>query len=215
MVVGMIIIGISLFCVSGDLAWRGAWGYVALVGMSSVLILYGPLRLDPGLIEERLTRKADAKRWDKIFVLLTGVLGIAELVVPALNHRWNWPPVLPAWTSIAGFVVTGLGTVLLISVMHVNRFFSTVIRIQNDRGHQVIDSGLYGVVRHPGYATWSIRTLGVPLLLGSLWAFIPAVVFVLMFALRAVLEERVLRSELPGYAEYERKVRWRLVPGVW
>jgi protein-S-isoprenylcysteine O-methyltransferase Ste14 len=99
--------------------------------------------------------------------------------------------------------------------MKANRFFSAFIRTQQDRGHKVVDTGLYRIVRHPGYAFWSLRTLGVPLLFGSNGAFIVAGLFVAMFVVRTTLEDRVLHNELPGYKEYAQRVMWKLVKGVW
>jgi protein-S-isoprenylcysteine O-methyltransferase Ste14 len=99
--------------------------------------------------------------------------------------------------------------------MRANRFFSAFIRIQQDRGHHVVDAGPYRLVRRPGYAFWSLRTLGTPLLFGSNWAFIVAGLFVAMFAIRTMSEDRVLQEELPGYKEYAKRVTWKLVRGVW
>jgi protein-S-isoprenylcysteine O-methyltransferase Ste14 len=99
--------------------------------------------------------------------------------------------------------------------MKANRFFSAFIQIQQDRGHHVVDAGPYRIVRHPGYAFWSLRTLGVPLLFGSNWAFIVACLFIAMFVIRTMLEDRVLQEELPGYREFSVRVTWILVKGVW
>ena len=99
--------------------------------------------------------------------------------------------------------------------MKVNRFFSAFIRIQQDRGHQVVDAGPYRVVRHPGYTFWILRTFGVPVLLGSNPAFIVAVLFVAMIIIRTILEDRVLQKELTGYNEYAERVTWKLIKGIW
>ncbi len=180
-----------------------------------MLGLYGPLRLDEGLIEERMSKKPGQKKWDRIFVALVGVFTIAELIVPALDHRHQWTGPLPMSAVLLGLALVVIGTAGLIGAMRVNRFFSAVIRIQKDRGHTVIASGPYRIVRHPGYSAWLLRAAGVPLLLGSLWAFIPEGMFMASFIVRTALEDRVLRSELPGYMEYAAKVRTKLVPGVW
>lgn len=213
--IGDFLLWIVLFTAAGDMRWWQGWLYTAVLVAGTLLPLYGPLRVDEGLIQERMSRKQDAKQWDRIFLALVGVFTLAELVVPGLDHRWGWTRPLPVWMILLGLAMVISGTTGLIACMRVNRFFSAAIRIQKDRGHTVISSGPYRIVRHPGYATWGIRTLGVPLLLGSLWAYVPAGLFVATFIVRTVLEERVLHAELPGYAEYAATVRSRLVPRLW
>ncbi|HYK90795.1 MAG TPA: isoprenylcysteine carboxylmethyltransferase family protein [Acidobacteriota bacterium] len=215
-IVATIAIGVVLFVAAGDLAWWPAWAYMAVLVVSTIVPLVGPFRLDEGLIEERMSRKKlGAKAWDQYFVGLVGVFTIAELVVPGLDHRWGWTNPQPVWENLLGLALVILGTSGLTWAMRVNRFFSAVIRIQEDRGHHVVSEGPYRFVRHPGYAFWSLRTLGVPLLFGSNWAFIVAGLFVSMFVVRTVLEDRVLKKELVGYSEYVDRVRSKLVMGVW
>ncbi len=208
-------IGIVLFAAAGDLAWWPGWAYMAGLVVSSVLSLAGPLRTDEGLIEERMSRKPGVKQWDRYFVGLVGVFTIAELIVPGLDHRWAWTSSEPVWRNLLGLALVILGTIGFMWAARVNRFFSSFIRIQKDRGHHVVSDGPYRFVRHPGYAFWSLRTLGLPLLFGSNWAFIVAGPFIASFIVRTVLEDRVLRKELPGYNEYAGRVRWRLVKGIW
>jgi protein-S-isoprenylcysteine O-methyltransferase Ste14 len=148
-------------------------------------------------------------------VALVGLFTEAELIIPGFDHRWNWTMPQPIWKHLFGLVLVILGTIGLIWAMKANRFFSVFIRIQHDRGHQVVDAGLYRVVRHPGYAFWSLRTIGVPLLFGSDWAFIVAGLFITMFVVRTALEDRVLLKELAGYRDYAGRVRWRLIKGIW
>jgi protein-S-isoprenylcysteine O-methyltransferase Ste14 len=211
----LVLLWIILFGTAGDLAWWQGWAYMTILLVSTLLGLYGPLRLDEGLIEERMSRKPDAKQWDRIFVVLVGVMTISELYIPGLDHRHHWTQPLPMWLILLGLALVILGTAGLTWAMRVNRFFSALIRIQKDRGHTVVSSGPYGIIRHPGYTAWSLRTLGVPLLLGSYWTFIPAGLFIVGFIIRTALEDRLLQRELPGYSEYAQKVRSRLVPGVW
>jgi protein-S-isoprenylcysteine O-methyltransferase Ste14 len=209
------IIGVLLFASAGDLAWWPGWAYIVVLVLSTLLPLTGPFRLDEGLVEERMSRKPGAKPWDRYFVALVGVFTVAELIVPGFDHRWKWTPPQPMWKHLVGLALIILGTHGLIWAMKANRFFSPFIRIQQDRGHYVVDAGPYRLVRHPGYAFWSLRTLGVPLLFGSNWAFIVAGLFVSMFVFRTKLEDRVLREELPGYQAYAKRVTWKLLRGVW
>jgi protein-S-isoprenylcysteine O-methyltransferase Ste14 len=204
-----------LFASAGSLAWWPGWVYMLVLGLSTLVPLLGPFRLDEGLLEERMSRKPGAKQWDKVIVALVGLFTIAELIVPGFDHRWMWTPPQPVWKHLAGVGFIISGTLGMIWAMKTNRFFSSFVRIQQERGHQVVDAGPYRFVRHPGYAFWGVRTLGVPLLLGSDWAFIVAGLFVAMFIVRTTLEDRVLQQELPGYREYAERVKWKLLIGIW
>lgn len=210
-----LVIGIVLFVSSGDLGWRPAWAYMVILAVSSILPLYGPIRFDEGLIRERMSRHPDAKPWDKYFVGLVGLFTAAELIIPGLDHRFGWTGPLPTWRTLLGLFLVVFGTALFMWSMRANRFFSAFIRIQKDREHQVVRSGPYRIVRHPGYAFWSVRTFGVPLLFQSNWAFVVAGLFVAMFILRTALEDQVLQKELAGYREYANSVKWKLIRGVW
>jgi protein-S-isoprenylcysteine O-methyltransferase Ste14 len=214
-IIGDIVLVLILFIASRDLAWWPAWAYVAMLFVSSLLPLCGPFRFDKGLIEERLSRKPDAKRWDRYFVGMVAVFTIAELIVPGLDHRFGWTAPREPWTQLSGLILALLGTAGLLWAMKVNRFFSALIRIQKDRQHCVVSDGPYRMVRHPGYAFWCLRTLGIPMLFGSDWTFIVAFLFIAMFVVRTMLEDRLLLEELPGYREYAARVRWKLVGCLW
>lgn len=209
------IIGAVLFVSSGDRSWWPAWAYMAVLFLGTMLPLAGPFRLDEGLIEERMSRKPGAKPWDRYFVAMVGAFTLAELIVSGFDHRWGWSAPQPLWRHLLGLALVITGTLGMIWAMRTNRFFSAFIRIQQDRGHQVVDAGPYRIVRHPGYAFWGLRTFGVPFLFGSNPAFIVAVLFVAMFLVRTILEDRVLRMELDGYRDYAERVPWKLVKGIW
>jgi protein-S-isoprenylcysteine O-methyltransferase Ste14 len=117
------IIGVVLFVSAGDLSWWPGWAYMIVLVASTTLSAMGPLRLDEGLIEERMSRKPDAKPWDRYFVGLVGLFTAAELIVPGLDHRWNWTPPQPIWTHSFGLVLAILGTIGLMWAMKANRFF--------------------------------------------------------------------------------------------
>ena len=122
---------------------------------------------------------------------------------------------MPDWTFAAGVAVAVLAAALIAWAMRSNKFFSSVVRIQKDRGHVVIASGPYRFIRHPGYTGMAAFTLVTPLILNSRWAFVPAVITAAMTVLRTVLEDRTLHNELDGYADYARRVKYRLVPAIW
>jgi protein-S-isoprenylcysteine O-methyltransferase Ste14 len=179
-------------------------------------MLFGPFRLDDGLLQERMQKPPSGSAlWDRIFVGLIGLFTLAELLVPGFDRRWEWTKPTDAWELGTGLFMVAAGTAGIMWAMRVNRFFSTVIRIQKDRGHHVIDFGPYQFLRHPGYAFWMVRTLGAPLLLGSHWAFLVAIPFIIMLIIRTALEDHLLQRELPGYAEYATRTRWRLFPAIW
>jgi protein-S-isoprenylcysteine O-methyltransferase Ste14 len=213
--IAVAILAVVMFVSAGTLRWPAGWVYLAILIAGSVLPLCGPFQFDPALIEERMSRHPDAKKWDRIFVALVALLTPAELVVPGLDHRWKWTGPMPHWTMWAGAVGVAVGTAGLIWAMRTNRFFSAVIRIQRERGHQVVVDGPYRLVRHPGYAFWMLQSISVPLLFKSLWTFLPVGLLIVMLIIRTALEDRVLHLELSGYSEYAMRVKAKLVPGIW
>ena len=205
-----------LFLSAWRLDWVMAWVYlgltVAAIGVNGFVLL----RIDPELIAERARRQHEAKGWDK---LLTKVFGLpAFLAIPivaGLDVRFGWSGDLPLPVYPAAAAVWTLGFALISWAMASNRFFSTVVRIQQEREHTVVSSGPYRYVRHPGYVGVIVMLLVTPPLLGSWWALVPVACSMLVLIVRTVLEDRTLRAELAGYRDYAKRVRYRLLPGVW
>ena len=171
----------------------------------------------PGLLAERakLGKNIDVKPWDKVLGLLMAIsLSFTLIIVAGLDHRFKWSPVFPIWLNIIGFVLIVTGYAFATWALVENRFFSTMVRIQTDRGHTVCDSGPYRLVRHPGYAGNILPLLGIVLALGSVWTLIPAAVAMIIIVIRTVLEDRTLQAELPGYQDYVRRVHYRLIPRI-
>jgi protein-S-isoprenylcysteine O-methyltransferase Ste14 len=203
-----------LFVPAGRLDWPAGWAYVALV-LVTVTVNWACLqRWNPELIARRMRFGAGTKRWDVVWSVLFTPVMLAIYVVAGLDAR-DGAATLPGWCWFAGVAVFAPGAVLLVASMVVNPFFEKTVRIQTDRGHRVIDSGPYAVVRHPGYAGFAGWIASAPLLLGSAWAFLPAALALAGLVVRTVLEDRTLRAELDGYDAYTRRVRWRWLPGVW
>jgi protein-S-isoprenylcysteine O-methyltransferase Ste14 len=207
-----------LFIASGQLDWWMAWVYsiVAVVGSLGSRILMA--RRHPDLVAERASfRDAEgAKEWDKKLVPLVAQVGpLIMLVVAGLDKRFEWLGLLPLWVSLAALVVAVLGFAFSTWALVENRYFSSTVRIQTERGHTVCDSGPYKYIRHPGYAGGLIWYLMTPLILASLWAYIPTIFVVALTVLRTSLEDKTLRAELPGYEEYTHQTRYRLIPGIW
>lgn len=205
---------IVLFAAAGTLRWPAAWAYL---GLYLVSILTGGLyvaRKHPAIINERGRPSGNTKRFDKIFGILYIPAGLGVLAVAGLDYRFGWSTV-PDWLQIASFVL--LVPLLYVSywVMLANAHAATTVRVELDRGHTVVSSGPYRIVRHPMYASVVVGNFFLPLALGSLWAYIPAMIVNVLFIWRTAQEDRVLLGELPGYAAYAETVPYRLFPGVW
>ncbi len=206
-----------LFGSSGRLDWGMAWVYVGLTTAFSLGSRIIMQRKNPELIAERgqFSKKEGIKPWDKVLMPFGVIVAIVMLIIAGLDKRFEWSPNLPLLLHINAFVITALGYSLGTWATAVNRFFSAVVRIQRDRGHTVVSSGPYRLIRHPGYAGAVVTSLATPLMLGSLWALIPAVLAVCLIIIRTALEDRTLQEELEGYHDYAERVRYRLLPGVW
>jgi len=190
-----------------------AWVYIGIVVVGSTI---AALIIDPELIAERSQFKEGIKGWDIVLAtLMARVIPLATLIVTGLDVRFGWSTQIPLALQIAALAIMVLGLLWANWAMVSNKFFSAVVRIQRDRGHTVVSSGPYRVVRHPGYAGGIIFNLATPLILNSLWAFIPAVLTVCITVVRTALEDRTLQDELDGYKDYAQRVRYRLLPGVW
>jgi protein-S-isoprenylcysteine O-methyltransferase Ste14 len=201
----------GLLLLSGD--WTSAFLWTLLTGVS-VLLLYAMLATEQDLADERFRPPSSGQ--DPVALRWIRVSALAAMIVASLDGgRFHWSP-SPS-DIVRGVAVAGtlLAFLLCFRAMIVNRYFSAVIRIQVDRGHRVVDSGPYALIRHPGYAGMIV---GVPLLalaLGSWLGFALAIVYSLLIVRRVWFEDRYLRENLPGYPAYASRVRFRLVPGVW
>jgi protein-S-isoprenylcysteine O-methyltransferase Ste14 len=207
-----------LFLAAGTWRWPAAWVFVAVYIALAVVSRWLVARRHPDLLAERaqFTTADGVKSWDKALAPLIAIGGpLAIMVIAGLDFRFGWPPPVPLWIELLALLVMVLGFAFGTWAMLANRFFSGVVRIQADRGHQVVSAGPYRYVRHPGYVSGIIASLAIPLALGSVYALIPAALAVALTVTRTVLEDRTLQAELPGYAEYAQRVRYRLLPRVW
>ena len=205
------ILAVVLFLPAGrwDLLWF--WAYIIVYGLFAFC---GFLFLDAGLLKERLRPGPEAR--DRVTVALTKGLSMVQYVVAGLDvGRYRWSGDVPAILQGAALIVVALCAVVTVWSMAINPFFSTVVRIQEERGHRVVSTGPYRVVRHPGYAVIAVLVLANAVALGSWWALVPGVTIVLLLLRRTVLEDAFLHRHLEGYAEYARQARYRLIPGVW
>jgi protein-S-isoprenylcysteine O-methyltransferase Ste14 len=210
-----VVYGLMLFVCAGTVAWPSAWLYLGI--MSAVLLGYAAiLKKHPDLVAERQKPPGDAKRWDKPLVAVIGVIGpIALVLVCGLDRRFHWSPPMSAWWNAAGLLLLAAGGTLTNRAVAANRFFSAVVRIQRDCDHHVVDTGPCRLVRHPGYLGSLIYMPGAALALSSWWGLVPVAAVSVVMIVRTALEDRTLRLELEGYDVYARRVRFRLVPGLW
>jgi protein-S-isoprenylcysteine O-methyltransferase Ste14 len=203
-----------LFVPAGRLDWTLGWVYVGIVVVNVVINWACLHRWNPELIDRRMRFGKGTKTWDKVWVVLYATVMIAVYVVAGLDAREGVSS-LPGAVWPLGLAIFVPGSAMLTWSMVVNPFFEKTVRIQTDHGHRVIDTGPYAYVRHPGYVGFVGWILSTPLLLASAQAFIPALLAVVGIVIRTALEDRTLRAELTGYAEYAARVRFRLIPGVW
>ena len=211
-------IPLVLFVCGGDLGWWQAWVYSLLIVAAGVGGRILAERRHPGLSAERqnIEKIQEAKAWDKVLAPLMALsVGFPLVIVAGLDHRFGWSPILPLRLIMLGIFLIALGYAFAVWAFVENRFFSSVVRIQADRGHVVCDSGPYRIVRHPGYAGNILPLLGIVLALSSLWTLIPAAVALVIAVVRTTLEDRTLQEELPGYQEYAHRVDYRLIPGIY
>lgn len=208
------ITSVCLFGSVGRLDWLNAWLLLGLNFVASI-VTTALLWRNPELLAERSNIKA-GKSWDKAIGGIVVLLGpMATWITAGLDTRFHWSDGMPPVAFIVGVVVAVVAAALIAWAMRSNKFFSSVVRIQKDRGHVVVTSGPYRFVRHPGYTGMSVFTLATPLILNSRWAVAPAMATAATAVLRTALEDRTLHNELDGYADYARRVKYKLVPVIW
>ena len=203
--------------ISGQWDWWQAWAYAAASILSFILSRAIVARVHPDLIAERarFMEAKDTKPWDKILAPLLGIGSILVLLVAGLDRSYGWSSPFSLIVNILALTGIVIGYAFSSWALVANRFFSGTVRIQTERGHHVVSSGPYRLIRHPGYAGGLLGYVLIPVLLDSLWAFIPAGLLAAVMVVRTALEDRTLQAELPGYAAYAQKTRCRLIPGVW
>jgi protein-S-isoprenylcysteine O-methyltransferase Ste14 len=214
-IAGLIVLQAALlFGCAGRLDWRAAWiylgVYVASIAANALLLL----PTGTALIEER-GRLAFPQRWDRVIVVCYALGSLGLLVVSGLDERFSWTPPLPLAARLVGLLGLVLSLALFDWSMITNAYFATAARVQTERGQQVVTTGPYRFVRHPGYSGVIVTALTFPWLLGSLWAYLPGPVLIATMVARTVFEDRMLHAELARYPDYARRVRYRLLPGVW
>ena len=208
---GVVVMGLLLFLPAGTLAWWQGWLLMGILFVPMFVAGFVMMAKAPDLLRKRLNNDEEEDE-QKVVVALSGLMFIAAFVVAGLGVRFGWP-MLPDWASWAGAVLFLASYALYAEVMRENAYLSRTIEVQE--GQHVVDTGLYGIVRHPMYSATVVLFLSMPLVLGSAPAFAIMLVYLPIIAKRIRNEEQVLRGGLEGYEEYTRRVKWRLIPHVW
>ena len=194
--------------------WQGL--IYVVIGLIMSVLSYTVFRIDSELLNERAKAGEGAKQWDKTILGLSFLTTISMYILAGLDSgRYNWSPDFPMSLTVLGILLTMTGQLIFLIAQKQNKFFSSTVRIQTDRGHVVCETGLYKIVRHPAYLGMIIQSFGFPLLFGSLWSIIPICLSVILILIRTTLEDKTLKNELKGYQEYTYKTRYRIVPYIW
>lgn len=209
--IGVIVIGVLLFLSSGTFQWQNAW---LLMGILFIPMFFAGIVMmikNPELLKKRLNAK-ERQTEQQLVIKLSGLMFAAGFIAAGLDFRFRWttPPLWLSWAASAVFLLVYL---LYAEVLRENTYLSRTVEVQENQ--KVIDTGLYGIVRHPMYSVTLILFLSMPLVLGSVVSFVIFLAYPVIIVKRIRNEEKVLEAELAGYAEYKKKVRYRLIPFIW
>jgi protein-S-isoprenylcysteine O-methyltransferase Ste14 len=211
----LLILVLFLFVPAGGIRWARGWLFLLVVVIllgAAALYLW---RINPEIFAARSRIHPATKRWDRILLGFLFPAMLAIVPVAALDDgRFHWSR-MSWWFVGLGYFLLTIAIAITAWAQAVNRFFEPGVRIQTERGHHVVDTGPYAIIRHPGYFAACLLFPGIALALGSWWALIPAAFAALLIVIRTEWEDRMLHAELDGYAAYAKRVRFRLVPGVW
>ena len=208
---GLLLVGALLFLPAGSLGYMNGWLFIGLLFIPMLILGIVMLIRSPALLEKRLNTK-EKENTQKGVVAVSGLLFVIGFVVAGLDYRFGWSK-MPVWAVIVSSAILLISYALYAEVMRENAYLSRTIEIQKDQ--KVVDTGLYGIVRHPMYAVTIWLFLSIPVVLGSLWALLCFAPYVAVIVLRILNEEKVLESGLAGYTEYKKRVKYRILPFIW
>lgn len=210
-ILGVAVVGLLIFLPAGSFSYFYGWLLMGLLFIPMLIAGIVMMIKSPALLESRLNAKENQKE-QGLVQKLSGLMFIAEFVLSGLGYRFGWY-VLPLWVVIVGAVLFVIAYVIYAEVLRENAYLSRTIEVQE--GQKVIDTGLYGIVRHPMYSATILLFLAMPLILGSIFAFLVFLIYPFIIAFRIKHEEEFLEKELEGYKEYKQKVKWRMIPFIW
>ena len=208
---GVLLVGALIFLPAGTWHFPGGWLLMGILFIPMFLAGLVMMAKDPNLLRSRLNAKEKEREQDLV-VKLSGLMFLVGFILAGLDFRFGWSK-LPGWVNVLGAALFLASYVLYAEVLRENAWLSRTIEVQ--AGQTVVSTGLYGIVRHPMYAVTLVLFLSMPLVLGSVPAFVVFLTYPAIIARRIRNEEEVLKRDLPGYAEYLEKVRWRLIPYIW
>ena len=214
----LLLMGVILFLSAGTFNWWEGWAYLVMTVTVLVISRVILILKYPETAVERMNAgsKEDTKSWDKVLVPLIALyMPMVSWVISGLDKRFGWSGDLQNWIQIVALLINFAASMFSTWAMFRNRFFSSHVRIQKDRGHIVVKDGPYAIVRHPGYAGGIISWLTAAPFFSSWWVLIPMLLTIAGYIYRTRLEDDTLQAELPGYKAYTQEVRYRLLPGIW
>ena len=208
---GLLLVGLLIFLPAGTLSYTYGWLLIGLLFIPMLMAGFVMLAKSPDFLKKRLDAK-EKQTTQKGVLAFSGLMFIAGFVVAGLDFRFDWSSV-PAWVTVTASVLFLIAYVLYAEVMRENAYLSRTIKVEE--GQKVVDTGMYGIVRHPMYAVTILLFLMMPLVLGSWYALIVFAFYPAIIIVRLKDEEALLTQELPGYAEYKQKVKYRILPFIW
>ncbi len=208
---GVLLVGVLVFLPAGSFHFWQGWLFVGVLFVPMLFAGVVMMAKSPQLLKKRLDAK-EKQNEQKLVIKLSGLMFVAGFVLAGLNFRFGWY-ILPLWVSVVGAVVFLLAYVMFAFVLKQNQYLSRTIRVEENQ--KVVDTGLYGIVRHPMYSATLLLFLSMPIILGSVFAFVVFLAYPFIIAGRIKNEEKLLEKELTGYNEYKQKVKYRLIPFIW
>ena len=208
---GVVLIGLLIFLPAGTFSYFNGWLFMGILFVPMLLLGIVLVVKNPELLRKRLDAKEKQKE-QSLVVKLSGLMFLAGFIVAGLGYRFDWY-ILPKGVAIGASVVFLIGYLLYVEVLRENTFLSRTIEVQEDQ--KVVDTGLYGIVRHPMYSVTLLMFLSTPLVLGSIYSFLIFLAYPFLIIKRIENEEELLEQELDGYQEYKQKVKYRLIPFIW
>ena len=208
---GILLIGLLLFIPAGSFSYWNAWLLMAVLFVPMIIAGFVMMKKSPELLQKRLNAKEEQSE-QKTVIVLSGLMFLAAFIIAGLNYRFGWI-VLHNWIIYAATAVFLLGYMLYAEVLRENAYLSRTVEVQEDQ--KVIDTGLYGIVRHPMYMSTFLLFLSMPLVLGSVISFVIMLVYIPIIAKRIRNEEQVLEEGLAGYSDYKKRVKYKVIPFIW
>jgi len=214
-ILGVTVFSIVWFSIAGRLNWRQGWALLLSIIIYLSIMVWQLSKVNPELVKERNRPANVAEDWDQVVMRIYSFALVVLWIVSALDGgRYTWSTV-PLAAQLFGWLLLVAAGVMIWHVMMTNAYLSSWARIQDDRGQKVVQNGIYRQIRHPMYLGIMVCFLGIPLVLNSWWAMIPSILIIGLFVYRTNREDQMLMNGLDGYVEYSKKVKYRLLPGIW